>query len=503
MSAHVQKKARPQGARQGAQRGFSMASHLNLILTVLYIGFIVFFAVIILLERRSPAKTVAWLFVLAFLPYVGFIFYLMFGRNWRKKRWVTAKEPIDYSQVENAINAYTDKILADATVNHALGSNERLMFMLIQSAYAPLTVNNRVTVLKDAQEKYPVLFEMIEKAQHFIHLEYYIIRDDTTGRRLVELLLKKATEGVQVRVLYDAVGSAAFARKHKERLKAGGVKVSSFLPVRIPVLNSGLNYRNHRKIAVVDGRALVGGINIGDEYLGLKELGYWRDTHLLLEGEAANAVHLIFLLDWFFASEEEISLVDFLPEQMPSIKEQHYVQVAASGPDSEWESIHQMYFSIISTAQTSVYITSPYFVPGDSILMAIKTAALSGVDVRLIVPGKPDHKIVFWATHSYLEEIMEAGVRVYFYEKGFIHAKVLIADGAIASVGTANMDERSFNHNFEVNALIYTREVVEEIEAQFLQDIEDSREVILEEYRQKTLARRLKESLARLFSPLL
>ena len=484
-------------------KGLAMTSHLNVILTTLYIAFIIFFGVIILLERRSPAKTIAWLFVLAFFPYMGFIFYMMFGRNWRKRRWVTAKEPIDYSLIENAIQDYTDKVLADTPVNYALGANERLMFMLIQSAFAPLTVNSRVTVLKDAQEKYPVLFDMIEKAQRFVHLEYYIIRDDVTGRMLVDLLLKKAAEGVEVRVLYDAVGSSRFGRIHKNRLKAGGVKVSSFLPVRIPVLNSGLNYRNHRKIVVADDKALVGGINIGDEYLGLKELGYWRDTHLLLEGDAVNEVHLIFLLDWFFASEEEIRLADYLPKKVSSMAEGHYVQVAASGPDSQWESIHQMYFSIISTAETSVYITSPYFVPGDSILMAIKTAALSGVDVRLIVPGYPDHYIVVWASHSYLEEIMDAGASVYFYEKGFIHAKVLIADGAIASVGTANMDERSFNHNFEVNCLIYTREVVEEIEAQFFQDLEDSREVDLEQYKQKSVTRRLKESLARLFSPLL
>ncbi len=480
-----------------------MSTHVEWLLTLLYIGFIAFFGTIILLERRSPAKTVAWLFVLAFLPYVGFLFYIMVGRNLRKKRWVRAKEPIDYSRVENAINIYTDRLLSTATINLALGSKERLMFMLIQSAYAPLIVNSRVTVLKDASEKYPVMFDMLENARSFIHLEYYIIQNDTMGRKLVDLLLKKVQEGVEVRVLYDAVGSSAFGRSQRKRLERAGVKVSSFLPVRFPVLNSSLNYRNHRKIAVVDNQALVGGINIGDEYLGQGKLGYWRDTHLLLEGDAVNPVHLIFLLDWFFASEEEISLTDYITARQPLFEEQHYVQVAASGPDSEWESVHQMYFSIISTAENSLYITSPYFVPGDSILMAMKTAALSGVDVRLLVPGKPDHKIVYWATNSYLEEVMEAGVRVYFYQKGFVHSKVLIADGSIASVGTANMDERSFNHNFEVNALIYSREVVEELEAQFFQDLMDSKEIVLEDYCQKSFLKRLQESLARLMSPLL
>lgn len=481
-----------------------MEQYVQLVFTILFSAFIILMAIVVLLERRSPSKTVAWLLVLTFLPFLGFFFYMLFGRNWRKRRWVEGKEPIDYTKIADAINQYNDQLISDNTVHFALGAKERLMHLLIQSAAAPLTINNRVRVLKDAAEKYPVLFEMLEQAKEHIHLEYYIVRDDDIGRELAELLMKKAGQGVEVRLLYDGVGSASFGRKYKSKLALAGVKVCSFLPVRIPVLNSSLNYRNHRKIAVVDGRkALVGGINIGSEYLGKsKHLGYWRDTHLEIEGDAVNAVQLIFLLDWFFASEEGINLFNYLREQ-PSMPEQHYVQVAASGPDSEWGAIHQSYFSIISTAETSLYITSPYFIPGDSILMALKTAALSGVDVRLIIPQKPDYKIVHWASHSYLEEIMEAGVRVYQYKKGFVHAKVLISDGAIASVGTANMDERSFHHNFEVNAILYSRELVEDVESQFFLDLKDSEELDLEEYKQKPLLRKLGESFARLLSPLL
>ena len=461
-------------------------------------------AVVVLLERRSPTKTVAWLLVLAFLPFVGFVLYILFGRNLRKKRWVRGKGPIDYSVVEDVVERYIDSVLSDKTVSAVLGTKDRLMYLLIQSADAPLTVNNRLRVLKDAHEKYPVLFEMIEGAVDHIHLEYYIIRDDAVGRRLVNLLVKKAREGVEVRLLFDAVGSSGFSRKNRRQLEQAGVQVGVFLPVWVPFLNSRVNYRNHRKLAVVDGtRALVGGINIGEEYLGKNpQMGYWRDTQLLIEGDGVNSLQLIFLMDWYFATKENFSMEKyfFKNEVLP---DNHYVQIAASGPDTHWESIHQMYFSIISTAEDSLYITSPYFIPDDSIMMALKTAALSGVDVRLIIPGKPDYKVIHWASHSYLEEVMEAGVRVYQYKKGFVHAKVLISDGVIASVGTANMDPRSFHHNFEVNAFVYSREVVEDIEYQFFQDISDSEELILELYRRKPLPRKLGESTARLLSPIL
>jgi len=472
--------------------------------SMVFAVFVIFMAAVILLERRSPTKTVAWLLVFIFLPFVGFILYVLFGRNWRKKRWVKKKGLIDYSVIENIIDQYIDNILNDKTINYALGSKERLMHLLIQNADAPLTVNNRLRVLKDAAEKYPVLFEMIENAQKHIHLEYYIIRDDEIGDQLTELLIKKARQGVEVRLLYDGVGSARFGRKNKKRLVEAGVKTSVFLPVWFPFLNSKLNYRSHRKIVVVDGtRALVGGINIGREYQGMdRRFGYWRDTHLEIEGDGVYSLQLIFLLDWHFSSKENIELLNYFPRQKDH-PEKHYVQIAASGPDSHWESIHQMYFSIITTAEDSLYITSPYFIPDESILMALKIAALSGVDVRLIIPGKPDYKIVHWASHSYLEEIMEAGVRVYQYRKGFIHSKVIIADGALASIGTANMDLRSFHHNFEVNALIYEREVVEDLEYQFFRDLADSEELILREYIKKPLPRQLLESTARLLSPLL
>jgi cardiolipin synthase len=481
-----------------------MGGFLHFISSMVLPAFIILLAVVILLERRNPTKTVAWLLILVFLPFLGFILYMLFGKNWRKNRWIKQKELIDYSVLEDFIEKYIDNILADKGVNYVLGSKERLMYLLIHSADAPLTINNRLTVLKDASEKYPELFKMIKDAKHHIHLEYYIIRDDEVGDKLTRMLMEKAREGVEIRLLYDGVGSSKFGRKNRKKLIEAGVKVSVFLPVWFPFLNSKLNYRNHRKIVVVDGtKALVGGINIGREYLGRdKRFGYWRDTHLKIEGDGAYSLQLIFLLDWCFAYKEKINFLKYFPKQ-EKYREKNYVQIAASGPDSQWESIHKVYFSIISTAEDSLYITSPYFIPDDSIMMALKTAALSGVDVRLLIPGEPDHKIVYWASHSYLEEIMEAGVRVYLYEKGFIHAKVIIADGTVASIGTANMDLRSFHHNFEANAFVYDREVVEDIESQFFQDLDDSRELILEEYRMKSLPVRLRESTARLLSPLL
>ena len=481
-----------------------MELFIHFLSTVVFPVFIILLAVVILLEQRDPTKTVAWLMVLLFLPFLGFILYMIFGESWRKNRWIKEKELIDYTVLEGLIEKHMDAILDNDMVNYVLGSKERLMYLLVHSADAPLTINNRLTVLKDASEKYPELFKMIDEAEHHIHLEYYIIRDDWVGNELVDRLIKKAKEGVEVRLLYDGVGSARFGRNNRKKLRKAGVNAQVFLPVWFPFLNSKLNYRDHRKIVVVDGKkALVGGINIGKEYLGLdKRFGYWRDTHLKIEGDGVYSLQLIFLLDWYFVARENIDFIKYFPKQ-ETYPENNYIQIAASGPDSEWESIHKVYFSIISTAEDSLYITSPYFIPDESILMALKTAGLSGVDTRLLIPAVPDYKIVYWASHSYLREIMEAGVRVYLYEKGFIHSKVIISDGMIASVGTANMDLRSFHHNFEANAFVYDRDVVEDIEAHFFEDLEHSRELILEDYIQKALHVRLRESVARLLSPLL
>ena len=295
-------------------------------------------------------------------------------------------------------------------------------------------------------------------------------------------------------------------RSYIDELREAGVEIYPFLPVAFPVITSKLNYRNHRKIVVVDGKvAFMGGLNIGDEYLGKDpRMGFWRDTHLEVRGDAVALLQAIFLMDWdFVKGESHYRLQEEMYFPAHNVREKQFVQFPPSGPDSEWEAIMQAYFTAVTSATQSVHITSPYFIPDDSMLMAIKTAAFSGVDVKLILPSRPDHKIVFWATMSYVQELLEAGVNVYLYEKGFIHAKILIVDGVVASLGTANMDIRSFYYNFEVNALIYDERIVKRLEEDFQQDLKDSRRVTLGDLYRPALRQKLKESSARLFSPLL
>lgn len=472
--------------------------------TVLFI-FFGFIAVVIVLENRNPSKTLAWLIVLTFLPIVGFFFYLFFGQNVRKKKRFRRKELADFGELQLVAdqqlgNDYLEHIWADDI------SRRRLVNLVLRNSQSPFTVNNHIHILTNGVETFRAIIQALNSATHHIHMQYYIWRNDDIGRDIQRVLIEKAKTGVEVRVIYDGVGSWYLDKSYIEELRSAGVEVYPFSPVVFPVVTSRVNYRNHRKIIVVDGKvAFMGGLNIGDEYLGKDErMGFWRDTHLQVRGDAVYMLQAIFMMDWAFVKgESHFRLQEDIYFPAHNVRERHFVQIAASGPDSEWEAIMQAYFTAIVSATESVHITSPYFIPDDSMLMAIKTAALSGVDVKIIIPARPDHKIVYWATHSYLEELVEAGVQVYLYEKGFIHAKILIVDGLLASLGTANMDIRSFYHNFEVNALIYDEAIVQRLEDDFQQDLKDSRHVTWGDLYDRPLRQKLKESSARLFSPLL
>lgn len=474
-----------------------------LLLTIFVIY--LFTLVVIILEKRNPSKTVAWVIVVTFLPVIGFISYLMVGQNFRKRRKFRRKELEDFGELallidQQAVTNEPEQMLATDT------NRRRLVNLIYKNSQAPFTVKNHITVLTNGVETFHALLQALRTATHHIHMQYYIWRDDALGQDIARILKEKARAGVEVRVIYDAVGSWRLKKSYIADLQAAGVQVYPFLPVALPLATSKVNYRNHRKIVVVDGKvAFTGGLNIGDEYLGKDtRMGFWRDTHLMLRGDAVYPLQAIFFMDWAFVKDDTHHWLHsgaYFPAH--AIEEKHFVQIASSGPDSDWEAILQAYYTAIASATHSVYITTPYFIPDDSILMAIKTAALSGIDVKLIIPARPDHKIVFWATMSYVEELLEAGVKVYQYEKGFVHAKVLIVDGVVASLGTANMDLRSFFYNFEVNALIYDKETVTRLKADFSEDLRHCREVTLAEMYGRPLRRKLIESSARLFSPLL
>jgi cardiolipin synthase A/B len=466
------------------------------VLGLLLVGTVIF------LENRNPEKTVAWLIVLTVLPVIGFILYLVLGRNARKRKLFPHKY-IWERKLRGVVREQSRDLKEDGALDAVVAQKQRLVRLLMRNSLAPLTSNNRVKVLTNGDMKFHDLLEAMREARHHIHLEYYIFKDDEIGRDTCNLLLDKAREGVEVRVIIDGLGSRAIQGNFLAKLREGGVEVEVFFPVRFPFLSSKLNYRNHRKIVVVDGKVgFLGGMNIGDEYLSRDpKLGFWRDTHLKLEGSCVQLLQTIFLNDWNFLRGQEITSSEYFPKA-GDVGEQ-WTQIVASGPDTDWEGIRQVFFTALSTAERKVYIETPYFVPDESIIMALKTAALSGLDVRLIVQGIPEYKLTYWASRSYFDELLRAGVKIYKYHKGILHAKVLLVDDVFGSVGSANFDIRSFQLNFEISAVLYNREFVERLEADFWQDLQHSVQVNSETYKRRPLTDRLKESGARLLSPLL
>jgi cardiolipin synthase len=374
----------------------------------------------------------------------------------------------------------------------------------LTSGDAPLSDNNRVQIFNSGQEKFTQLMESIKQAKKFIHIEYYIIRNDSLGREIIILLSRKAKEGIEVRLLYDGMGGIRLPKNFFDPLLQAGGKVAVFYPPFIPYINLRVNYRNHRKICIIDGiTGYVGGFNIGNEYLGLsKRFGFWRDMHLKIEGSAVNDLELRFLMDWRFASGEEIIFdKNYFPHDRA--RGDTAVQIVSSGPDSRWPNVRNGYLKIINNARDHVYIETPYFVPDDEILSALKISALSGVDIRVIIPEKPDHPFVHWAAMSYIGELLDSGVRFFAYHKGFMHSKMFTSDGFVSSVGTANLDIRSFRVNFEVNAFIYHKETAQKLDEMFINDMYDATEITLKKFNERPFSARVKDSICRLLSPLL
>lgn len=470
---------------------------------------IVVVSILIFLEKRNPYKTIAWLAVINVFPILGLIFYFVFGQNWRKRKIIRTKYINEMEHLRGIVKQQIECIKTNRECGiEALGSKKQLVNLLLRNAHAPFTRRNKAEVLSDGKKAFDSMFAEMEKAQNHIHLEYYIIRDDNVGQRLKDILIRKAQAGVEVKVIYDAVGAWELSKKFLRELKENGVKIEPFLPVVLPLINNKLNYRNHRKITVIDGKVgFLGGLNIGDEYLGHHpRLGKWRDTHLRLKGSSVHFLQVIFLLDWEFVTKERLVGPQYFPEDAVRGMEPQQgkiIQIAASGPDSDWESIRQSYFAMINSAVRSINITTPYLVPDEGILLALKTAALSGVDVKIILPGKPDHKIVYWASQSYFEELLEAGIEIYLYRPGFIHAKIISVDGEVASLGSANLDMRSFQLNFEVNAMLYNKDLVARLDKDFARDLSQSTKVDLAAIINKPISTRLLQSAARLLSPLL
>lgn len=459
-------------------------------------------------ERKNPPTTWAWIMVMLFVPVLGFVLYLFIGQDMRKRKLFTIKEEQD--QFYQLLNGQKDRLSRHA--NEFKDSFIKDYYSLIRlhlvSHESLYTQDNQVDIYTDGYDKFDHLFQDIRDAKQYVHIQYYIIRGDELGRKLLSLLIQKAKEGLDVKLLYDGMGCLWTPKGMFEDLTEAGGKVVCFYPPFIPYINLRVNYRNHRKISVIDGRfAYTGGFNIGTEYVGLnKKMGYWRDTHLRIQGSAVQMLELQFLLDWRFASKEEIPLDTHISYTTPyqiSNAGDTGIQIVASGPDSKWPSIRNGYLKMINEANDSIHIQTPYFIPDDSLLEALKVAALSGIDVQIMIPNKPDHPFVFWASLSYMNELLQAGARCFTYEKGFLHAKTVVVDGKICSVGTANFDIRSFKLNFEVNAFIYDEKIAQKIVSSFNNDIIDSKELTQEVYDKRGTIVKFKESISRLLSPML
>jgi cardiolipin synthase len=464
---------------------------IKLIITAAYVVFILVVIAVMVGAKRDPVKSLGWISVIALLPVAGVVLYILFGRNLRKeKKFVRKLQRFEGVSRQHA---------------RAIDDNRNTITLLLNNSQAPLTVHNRVAVLNNGKATFAAIIEALRGAQETINIEYYIFDNDRIGGKIARILRDKARAGVEVRFIYDDVGSWGLSHKFLAGMRHAGVEVRCFQPVVFPWLTSTVNYRNHRKIVVVDGRvAFTGGINIADRYLVRRgKNGMWRDTHLQLEGEAVAMLQTVFLTDWYFLNRKEPAAFDAKFYPPSAIVGESPVQIAASGPDSDWAAIMQAFFSAITRATDHIYISSPYFLPNEAILTALKVAALGGIDVRVIIPSRSDSKIVYWATRSYISELLDAGIGVYLYRRGFNHSKVIMIDGRFSSVGTANMDMRSFEDNFEVSAIMYDPAVAAELEGYFFDDLRHCDSLRRDTWAGRPRRHRIYESLARLLSPLL
>ena len=462
--------------------------------------------VIVFFQRRDPKTVWTWLLALIFLPGIGFVLYLVIGQNMHKRKMFETKAVED--KIHAVIHQQEEHIIRDEfeELDEPMKEYSDLVMYNLQSSGAVYSNDNRVQIFTDGTEKFSDLIEELKKAKSSIHIQYYIIRSDEVLSSVEEVLTEKVKEGVNVRILYDSMGCSAMKERDWDRLRSEGIQIGEFFPALLKKLQLRVNYRNHRKIVVIDNEvAYIGGFNMGREYLGKSEkFGYWRDTHLKIHGTAVLSLQNRFILDWNYATKENLFRDSrFFVRPHNGNEGDVGLQIVSSGPDSQYQNIRNNYLRIIHKAKSNLYIQTPYFIPDEVILDAICVAAMSGVDVRVMIPCKPDHPFIYWATFSYLEDLLGASVKCYTYDNGFLHAKTIMADGKISSVGSANMDIRSFKLNFEVNAVIYNENVTQALEDGFIQDLRHCTQITSYSYGKRGLWIRFKEQVSRLLSPLM
>lgn len=472
--------------------------YIHWILLVIYLAITIGGIVAVLMDNKQPEKTMAWILVLCFMPIVGIIFYLFFGQNTRKEK-VISERSMDLLMKRSMLE------FAEQENLHIPRRNRPLMKLFTNQNWALPFKDNEVSIFTDGYEFVSTLLYNIGQAQDHIHLDTYIIENDPLGNLVADALIDKARQGVEVRLLYDDVGCWRVKDRFFNRMKAAGIQVYAFMPVRFPAFTGKVNYRNHRKLCVIDGKVgFIGGMNIALRYVKGTARQTWRDTHLCIRGGAVYAIQRAFLVDWYFVSRTLVTDRRYYPPVDKTIDNNCLTQIVTSSPVSPWPDIMQGYVRVLLQAHRYVYMESPYFLPTEPVLFAMRTAALAGVDVRLIVPRHGDAKLVEWASRSYLMEVIEAGVKVYLYEPGFNHSKILVSDDNLSSCGSTNIDFRSFENNFEANAFFFNEGMALRLKKVFLTDQAQSTLVDdVSYFIKRPFLQRLLESLVRLLSPLL
>jgi cardiolipin synthase len=478
------------------------------------LGEIAYFIILVLVcgrviyDTRSVTKTLAYLLTCIFVPIFGLLFYFSFGINYHKRKLYSKKLVLDddlFRRIKKTVITNSEQLLEESEAN--IPGGKELVKLLLTDNLSPLTGDNKVKLLINGEEKFPEVLSALKQAQKHIHIEYYIFEDDETGTMITDMLIQKAKEGLAVRFIYDDFGSRSIRKKIVPRLKEAGVQVYPFYEIIFLATANRINYRNHRKIIVIDGTtSFVGGINISDRYVNnnsSKNWVYWRDTHIRIDGSGTNYLQYVFLCDWNFCANEKLSPEPGFFTLPGNHSTDTLVQIAASGPDSNKPTILYSLIESIGRAKKEILITTPYFIPGQSLQDMLCVAAMGGVSVKLLVPGISDSRIVNAAARSYYEELLEAGVEIYLYNKGFIHAKTIVMDGMISMVGTANMDYRSFELNFEVNAIIYDNDFSKQLQDTFYNDLKDAERIELKYWRNRPIYKNFFEKIARLVSSLI
>lgn len=462
---------------------------------IVYLITVIGVIVVIISENRNPIKTITWIMVLIFLPVVGFVMYIVFGQDYTKRRFMSKRM---YSKIKTRPLAEIDS----SELVHYPSKHIDLIKLLRNSNQAHLLYGSSVEYFVTGRDKFQALFRDVDKATDHIHIEYYVWDDDVIGNQLKNLLIKKSAEGVKIRVIVDALGSWRVKNSFYEQLRSAGIEVEEFMKVRFPMFTSHVNYRNHRKIVVIDGQVgYIGGMNVADRYINGPSWGNWRDTHIRIEGKGVQGLQSIFLIDWYLVSKSLITARKYFP----SLERygDNLMQIVSSGPYSPAREIMQGFMQAIFGAQSYIYIQTPYFIPPESLSDALIAASVRGVDVRLMVPRKSDTLLIQLASRSYFKKLLRAGINIYFYEPGFLHSKLMVIDDSLTLIGSANFDIRSFEQNLEVMAFIYNEATAIRGKEIFVEDQNNSTAIVLREWIKRPVWIRFKESFIRLFTPLL